>query len=63
MRDDVQQAEAARTLLDSFTAECPGYVCREVTVELEWVLERGYGFARDRIATIVFKNSWRPRVS
>ncbi len=53
VRDDVQQAEAARALLDSLTAERPGYVCREVTVELVWVLERAYGFARDRIATIV----------
>ena len=51
VRDDVQQAEAARGLLDSLTAERPGYVCREVTVELVWVLERAYGFARDRIAT------------
>ena len=53
VRDDVQQAEAARALLDSLTAERPGYVCREVTVELVWVLERAYGFARDRIATIL----------
>ena len=53
VRDDVQQAEAARALLDSLTAERPGYVCREVTVELVWVLERAYGFSRDRIATIL----------
>ncbi len=53
VRDDVQQAQAARALLDSLTAERPGYVCREVTVELVWVLERAYGFARERIATIV----------
>ena len=38
--DDQQQAEAARTLLESLTAERPGFVCREVTVELAWVLER-----------------------
>ncbi len=53
VRDDLQQAEAARALLDSLTAERPGYVCREVTVELVWVLERAYGLARDRIATIL----------
>ena len=53
VRDDVPQAQAARAMLDSLTAERPGYVCREVTVELVWVLERAYGFARDRIATIV----------
>ncbi len=53
VRDDVQQAEAARALLDSLTAERPGYVCREVTVELVWVLERACGIARERIATIL----------
>ena len=53
VRDDLQQAEASRTLLESLTSERPGYVCREVTVELVWVLERAYGFRRDRIATIL----------
>ena len=53
VRDDMQQAEAARALLESLTAERPGYVCREVAVELVWVLERAYGLARDRIATIL----------
>lgn len=51
--DDRQQAEAARTLLASLTAERPGFVCREVTVELVWVLERAYGFNRYQIANIV----------
>lgn len=51
--DDQRQAEAARTLLESLTAGRPGYVCREVTVELVWVLERAYGFNRHRIASIV----------
>ncbi len=53
VRDDVQQAEAARTLLESLTIDCPGYVCREVIVELVWVLERAYRFPRKRIATIL----------
>ena len=48
--DDKQQAEAARKLLESLTAERPGYVCREVSIELVWVLERTYGFPRKRIA-------------
>ena len=51
--DDVQQAEAARVLLAGLTAEQPGFVCREVTVELAWVLERAYGFSRDRISTVL----------
>ncbi len=53
VRDDEQQAEAARALLESLTAESPAYICREVAVELVWVLERAYGFSRDRIATIL----------
>ena len=53
VRDDQQQAESARALLESLTANRPGYVCREVTVELVWVLERAYGFPHDRITTIL----------
>ena len=51
VRDDVEQAEAARSLLESLTLDLPGYVCREVTVETVWGLERAYGFSRDQIAT------------
>ena len=53
VRDDARQAEAARKLLEALTAERPGFVCREVTVELVWVLERAYRFSRDRIATVL----------
>lgn len=53
VRDDQHQAEAARALLESLTPERPGYVCREVTVELVWVLERAYGFPRDRIGSVL----------
>ena len=53
VRDDRHQAEAARALLESLTPERPGYVCREVAVELVWVLERAYGFPRDRIGAVL----------
>ncbi len=53
VRDEAQQAEAARSLLESLTAERPGFICREVIVELAWVLERAYGYTRDRIATVL----------
>ncbi len=53
VRDHREQAEAARALLQSATAEKPAYACREVVVELVWVLERAYGYSRDRIATIL----------
>ena len=53
VRDDEQQAESARALLESLTTERPGYACREVVVELVCVLERAYGVSRERIATIL----------
>ena len=53
VRDDERQAEPARALLESLTTERPGYACREVVVELVWVLERAYGVSRERIATIL----------
>ena len=53
VRDDVEQAEAARSLLESLTVNRPGYICREVSVEIVWVLERAYGYSRDQIATIL----------
>ena len=53
VRDDPVQAEAARALLQSVTAEKPAFACREVVVELVWVLERAYGYSRHRIATIL----------
>lgn len=53
--DDQQQAEAARTPLESLAAERPGFICREVMEELVCVLERAYGFSRHRIANVVEK--------
>ncbi len=53
VRDDERQAQSARALLESLTTERPGYACREVVVELVWVLERAYGVSRERIATIL----------
>lgn len=49
--DDVDQSAAARALANALTAEEPAFVCREVLVELVWVLERSYGFSRDAIST------------
>lgn len=49
--DDIDQSAAARALANALTAEEPAFVCREVLVELVWVLERSYGFSRDAIST------------
>ena len=36
------------------TADKPAYACREVVVELDWVLERAYGYSR-----VVLQRSWK----
>ena len=48
--DDPEQAEAARALLDGLTPDDPGFICREVVMEVAWVLERSYGLTRARVA-------------
>ena len=52
VNDDHQQAQAAKMLLDSLSDRRPGFVCREVAVELAWVLKRSYGFSGNQIADI-----------
>ncbi|MDE2847536.1 MAG: type II toxin-antitoxin system VapC family toxin [Gemmatimonadota bacterium] len=53
VRDDEAQAASARNLVSSFTVDKPGFVCREVILELVWVLERAYGFSREQIADVM----------
>ena len=50
VKDNAEQAEAARQLLDSLTPTQPGFICREVIIEVAWVLERSYRFPRTRIS-------------
>ena len=49
MQDDAQQAKLAETLMASLTESEPGYICREVMIELVWVLERAYDLRRDTV--------------
>ena len=48
--DHAEQAEAARALLERLTPGNPGFICREVVMEVGWVLERAYRFPRAQIA-------------
>ena len=48
-QEDFHQAELARELLESLTADQPGFICREVAIETVWVLERVYRFTRYQI--------------
>ena len=55
VNDDPEQAKAARILLEGLTLENPGFICREVVLEVVWVLERFYRFQRARIADVLFE--------
>lgn len=50
MQDDPEQGPAAARLLARLTETDPGFVCREVLVELVWVLERAYKLTRADIS-------------
>ena len=50
VQDDPDQSRLARDLISRCTAEAPGFICREVLVELVWVLERAYHFPRADVA-------------
>ena len=49
-QDDDAQFRVAASLIEGCTSDAPGYVCREVMIELVWVLERAYKYSREEIA-------------
>jgi predicted nucleic-acid-binding protein len=51
--DEPDQTVRATRLIGSLSDEEPGFVGREVMVELVWVLERAYSYSRDEIAGAV----------
>ena len=53
VEDDAEQAQAARGLLEGLSPDSPGFICREVLVELVWVLGRAYRFSRAQIAYVL----------
>ena len=53
VNDDAEQAEAARALLEGMTADRQGFICREVAIEVVWVLEWFYQFTRAQIANVL----------
>ena len=53
IQDNREQAETARQFLGSLTSNQPGFICREVALELVWVLEKPYRFPRVQIADIL----------
>lgn len=49
-QDDPEQARAATGFMNGLRQTNPGFISREVMVELVWVLERAYGFSRAEVA-------------
>ena len=52
-QDEPAQARAAADLISGLTMDNPGFVCREVMVELVWVLERSYDYSRSDISGVL----------
>ncbi len=51
--DDPEQGVIARKVLENLARESPGFISREVVLELVWVLERAYKCSRDDIAMVL----------
>ncbi|MDR6388439.1 putative nucleic-acid-binding protein [Paraburkholderia phenoliruptrix] len=48
-QDDAVQSKKATALMDSLSAERPGYVSQVALVEVVWVLARCYGVEREQM--------------
>lgn len=53
VQDDAEQAALATALMAGLTEAEPGFIAREVMVELVWVLERAYGLGRADISRAI----------
>jgi predicted nucleic-acid-binding protein len=54
VRDDPRQAAIATRLIESeCSASAPGVITLVVLCELVWVLDRGYGYGRADVATVL----------
>jgi predicted nucleic-acid-binding protein len=52
-QDDAAQSKKATALMESFSAERPGFVSQVTLVEVVWVLGRCYGVERDQMKDII----------
>lgn len=53
VQDHPKQGQAAADLIEGLSESEPGYICREVIVELVWVFERAYKMSRAQIAPVI----------
>jgi predicted nucleic-acid-binding protein len=52
-QDDAVQSRKATTLMESLSAEQPGYVSQIALIEVVWVLARCYGVDREQTKDII----------
>jgi predicted nucleic-acid-binding protein len=50
VQDDPEQAGLAGAVIDTLSEAVPGFISREVLIELVWVLERAYRLSKPDIA-------------
>ena len=50
VNDDEVQGQASRGLLASLSRANPGFISREVAVEVAWVLDQAYGLSQQQVA-------------
>jgi predicted nucleic-acid-binding protein len=53
MQDDAKQSAKVAALIESLTAEAPGFVSLVSVVELGWVLSSSYGLTREQVAQAI----------
>ena len=53
MQDDLRQSPRATRLIESLSAEAPGFVPVVALVELVWVLSGSYGLSRAQVSTVL----------
>lgn len=53
MQDDPKQSPKATRLIESLTAEAPGFVSVVSVIELGWVLSSAYGLTRQQLAQAI----------
>lgn len=52
-QDDAKQSPQATRLIESLSADSPGYISQVAVVELVWVLSGCYASGRDEIAAVL----------
>ena len=53
MQDDVKQSAKATKLVESLTAQAPGFITIVSVVELVWVLSSSYTLGREQVAQVL----------